>query len=242
VIMMPWRLSKPMEQPAPRSLPRQNVALTAEQMRAIAILKRLKGIYQEDKPGVVVEVVFLPGAKVNDILKELLPLSEIERLVLQGTDISDADMKYVAGFKKLQKLWLDATAITDVGVKELMNCEHLTYLGLGNTRVTDAGVKSLKVLKSLQKLDARDTAITYAGVKELKQELPNLTVALARSDELDVAMEGEFDAQGQGEFPWRLAAAGGCIALVVVFAAGICILRRRHRIPCGTTRTGAHVQ
>jgi serine/threonine protein kinase len=149
-------------------LPRKLLPPTPEQVRAVAILQRLNARYESDVPGLpVVHVVFERGTEVDDILQDLLPLTEINNLSLQGTRITDVGMKYLAGFRKLHQLYLGQTAITDAGVKELAQCEQLRFLGLENTRLTDAGIKAIANLKNLRYFNVGGTGITDASLKDI---------------------------------------------------------------------------
>ena len=156
------------KRPTPPPAPLPLVSPTPEQARALEILKRLGARFQSDVPGLpIVHVVFQPGTEVDNILEDLLPLTEIDNLSLQGTRITDAGMKYLAGFRKMHQLYLGQTAITDAGVKELAPCEQLAFLGLENTRVTDAGIKAISNLKNLRYFNVGGTGITDASLKDI---------------------------------------------------------------------------
>jgi hypothetical protein len=148
-------------------MPRRFVPPTPEQTRAIGILKRLDAKFQFDRNGWVVHVVIPRGTEVDDILEDLLPLTQIDNFSLQGTKITDAGMRHVAGFKHMHQLYLGQTAITDAGVKELANCHQLSFLGLENTQVTDAGIHALANLKSLRYLNVGGIAISDASLKDI---------------------------------------------------------------------------
>ena len=141
---------------------------TPEQLRAIAILKQLNAKFKFDEPGrPIVHVNFPPGTVVDDVLEDLLPLTEIGVMGLQGTQITDEGLKHVAGFKKMFQLYLGQTKVTDVGLKELANHPRLEHLGLENTRVTDDGIHTLAPLKTLKYLNIGGTAITDGCLKDI---------------------------------------------------------------------------
>ena len=153
--------AKKAKAPIQAPIPQKDVPATPEQKRAVAILKRLNAKFQFDAPGrPVVHVRFEPGTVVDDILEDLLPLTEIGVLGLQGTKITDAGLKHVAGFKKMFQLYLGQTAVTDAGLKELATLERLEHLGLENTQITDVGVNTIVNLKNLKYLNIGGTAIT----------------------------------------------------------------------------------
>jgi serine/threonine protein kinase len=153
---------------AERKLVPKSVPPTPEQVRAIATLKRLNVKYKFDEPGrPIVHVNFLPGTAVDDVLEELLPLTDIGVMGLQGTQITDAGLKHVAGFKKMFQLYLGQTKVSDVGLKELAHHPRLEHLGIENTRVTDEGIHSLAPLKTLKYLNIGGTAITDGCMKDI---------------------------------------------------------------------------
>jgi serine/threonine protein kinase len=180
--------------PALPPVPKKELARTPEQERAIAILRRLNVKFKFDAPGQpVVHVSFEPGTDVDDILKDLLPLTEIGVLGLQGTHITDAGLKHVAGFKLLHQLYLGQTAVSDAGLRELVGLDRLTHLGLENTRVTDAGVKTISAMKTLNYLNIGSTSITDSCLKDVAG-LPNLGMLCIYST--DVTDDGMKDLKG----------------------------------------------
>jgi Protein kinase domain len=154
--------------PVQGPIPQKDVPATPEQKRAVEILKRLNAKFQFNAPGrPVVHVSFEPGTVVDDILEDLLPLTEIGVLGLQGTKITDAGLKHVAGFKKMFQLYLGQTAVTDAGLKELATLERLEHLGLENTQITDVGVNTIVKLKNLKYLNIGGTAVTDGCLKDV---------------------------------------------------------------------------
>jgi hypothetical protein len=81
-------------------------------------------------------------------------------------NVTDADLKEMAGLKKLQSLRLSGTQVTGSGLKELAALSGLQNLDLGNTKVDDAGLKELSGSKSLQSLLLDGTSVTDAGLRE----------------------------------------------------------------------------
>jgi RNA polymerase sigma factor (sigma-70 family) len=111
----------------------------------------------------------LSATQVSDAdLKELAGFKSLHTLWL-GVDknVSDAGMKELAGLTNLQALDLGNTKVTDAGLKELAGLSNLRSLSLYNTKVTDDGLKHLARLKNLQYLDLNGTRITNAGLTEL---------------------------------------------------------------------------
>jgi Leucine-rich repeat (LRR) protein len=112
--------------------------------------------------------LFLNGTHVTDAgLKELAGLKGLKTLSLRGTHVTDAGLKELAGLKNLQWLNLSGTHVTDAGLKELAGLKGLKTLSLSGIRVTDAWLKELAGLKGLKTLDLSTTRVTDAGLKEL---------------------------------------------------------------------------
>ena len=65
-------------------------------------------------------------------------------------------LKEVVKLQQLERLFLDGTEITDAGLKELAKMKQLKVLGFGWTKVTKAGVAELQ--KALPKCEIRHNA------------------------------------------------------------------------------------
>ena len=77
---------------------------------------------------------------------------------------------------------LNGTQVTDAGLKELAGLTQMQNLGLSRTQVTDAGLKELTGMKNLQMVNLVGTKVTDAGVQELQKALPRRTnYSLSRS-------------------------------------------------------------
>ncbi len=110
-------------------------------------------------------------------VKNLAGLKKLHWLSLWGTRVTNVGLKELAGLKKLQWLSLENTGVTDVGLKELAGLQNLTHLSLyAVPTVTDAGVEPLAGLKALQWLDLRGTSVTDAGARKLAALLPSLKI------------------------------------------------------------------
>jgi len=82
------------------------------------------------------------GLGILAVKKEL---SQLEKLYLAGTKISDAGLLHVAQLQQLKLLSLrECQNITDEGLKALYGCKNLQMLKLGKTRVSDAAITELK--------------------------------------------------------------------------------------------------
>ncbi len=77
-------------------------------------------------------------------------------------------------FKKLQRLHLDGTDVTDEQLAALSQLPNLSYLNLYNTRISDTGLATLQDYPSLQKVFLSQTQVTSEGITQLKQASPDL--------------------------------------------------------------------
>lgn len=94
---------------------------------------------------------------------------------LEGTQITDAGLDRLEGFRSLERLSLHGTQITDAGLVHIQTLDNLDFLNLGNTDITDAGLAYVKDLKKLELLWLDETTITDAGLVNL-QGLRSLTL------------------------------------------------------------------
>lgn len=76
----------------------------------------------------------------------------------------------------LQRLHLNGTNVTDKQLDTLSQLADLNYLNLYNTQISDAGLESLHASSSLRKIFLSQTQVTANGITELKKSLPELEV------------------------------------------------------------------
>ena len=114
---------------------------------------------------------------VERIDAPMASVAHLSRLVLCGTDISDAGLASLEALDQLQVLYLSETQIGDAGLAHLAGLTRLEWLKLDKTRITDAGLVHLKGLKNLKLLFLMDTRASTAAVQELAKGLPNVTWA-----------------------------------------------------------------
>ena len=137
--------------------------------------------------------IVLSGQDITDemLSEKVKVLTNLERLYLDDTQITDAGLVHLAGLSNLKDLNLDSTQVTDAGLVHLKGLTKLTGLSLGypnrngifeeifwktqpgadhhdDTKVTDAGLVHLKGLTNLEWLDLMNTKITDAGLVHLK--------------------------------------------------------------------------
>jgi mono/diheme cytochrome c family protein len=79
-------------------------------------------------------------------------------------------------FSKLQRLHINGTDVTDKQLEALSQLPELSYLNLYNTQISDAGLDALHDCPSLRKIFLSQTQATPAGINQLKKALPDLEV------------------------------------------------------------------
>ena len=90
--------------------------------------------------------------------------------------VDDATLARVAKHESLKRLYLQGTKVTNAGLRHLAGLNELHSLSLANTSVSDAGLKELEGLSALRQLDVQNTQVTAAGVTRLKAAIPELKV------------------------------------------------------------------
>ncbi|MDA0835430.1 MAG: hypothetical protein O2955_10895 [Planctomycetota bacterium] len=106
-------------------------------------------------------------------LLHLKGLKHLESLNLEGTQFGDEGLRHVAAMTQLKVLKLQRTKITDAGLKSLESLRHLEILDLDATSVTSNEIRSLASLKKLRGLDLSFTHVSDDGLVHLRN-LTNL--------------------------------------------------------------------
>lgn len=106
-------------------------------------------------------------------LGHLRELTNLDRLWVYATPISNEGLIHIRQLKNLTSLNVGYTKVTEEGLDQILELENLTFLHIGGSKITDAGVARLKQLKALRYLDINGNPITDAGLAHLK-ELPQL--------------------------------------------------------------------
>ena len=122
-------------------------------------------------------VVVLSGTRVTGAcLRYLACLPRLRELYLNGTQISDWDSFDFSGWA-LEMVNLDNTGIGDTAIARLLGAPNLSTVRLCNTQATDRGIQLLGTLPSLREYYLDGTPIS----KHAKCRLEN-TIRMARMD------------------------------------------------------------
>jgi hypothetical protein len=122
------------------------------------------------KPDDRLHALVLHDTSITDAgLPEIVKLTSLEHLKLDGAKITDAGLEQIAELPTLHILDLQDSEITNDGLKSLSKIENLEQLRLGSTKVTDEGLQQLVELKNLQFLHLINMPITDEGLKTIEQ-------------------------------------------------------------------------
>ena len=102
-------------------------------------------------------------------LLSLVPLENVESLVIGFSNIGDAGMQHVSQMHGLRFLTVQRTQVGDAGVAALSALPHLEALKLTGCPVTDAGLSHVAKMKTLRYLKLTYADVTDAGLTQLAQ-------------------------------------------------------------------------
>ena len=117
----------------------------------------------------ILEVDSLKKRVTDADLVHLEWLTNLQTLILSGTNVTDVVLEDLKELTNLRELYLDNTLITDTGLMHLTELTGLQELGLGQTQITDAGLVNLKRLTNLRNLSLDFTKVSDAGLIHLKE-------------------------------------------------------------------------
>ncbi len=113
------------------------------------------------------------GEKADTLVKLLEPLrQQLVWLRLDDASIHDESMDVVARLTNLTRLYLRNTKVTDAGLAKLQSLKQLQVLNLVNTPVTEKGLLQLKELKALRTVYLYQAPVDRAAWQELKAAFP----------------------------------------------------------------------
>ncbi len=120
--------------------------------------------------------IFVRETYQPDFLRELVAVKEqLVELNLSNLPIGDEELSTIASFQNLEKLILNGTDISGTGLSELGRCERLRSLGLSMTAVDASIGPALAGLPQLREVYIWQTRIDADGLERLENELPKLT-------------------------------------------------------------------
>lgn len=110
-------------------------------------------------------------------LRQIVPLAKnIIWLKLTACELPEGSLNSLQEFTNLTRLSLDDTDITDKDVEVLAGLRTLTYLNLKGTKVTAQGVAKLASLPVLRQLYLFQTGVTVADQESLQKQFPSTRI------------------------------------------------------------------
>ena len=121
--------------------------------------------------------LYLRGTYITDeSLKHITALENLTELDLDSVQIGAAGLEHLRGLTKLRKLNLLGTNVSDAGLAHLAGLTELEELNIYRTKVTNAGLSHLKGLPRLGLVDLRYSRVTGSGVESLRAALPDCRI------------------------------------------------------------------
>jgi hypothetical protein len=132
------------------------------------------------------ELPYFDATRQATLLRALAPLPNLRGINLYGTNVTDADMEFLAACPRLEVIDLSDTNIGDHGLAQLAKLPHLRTLRISSRRVSDAGCRSIARIATLEELHLASSNIrTAAGINELsklrKLKLLDVSVSVPNS-------------------------------------------------------------
>lgn len=115
-----------------------------------------------------VKLVELIQSNVTDEgLKELLPLKNLERLVIGSDKLTGSGFKHLAGLKSIRALELSGKKLSADGLGQLRQFPGLTELSVGSCNLSTDAIKALVSLEKLTVLKMEYVRLNEEGAREL---------------------------------------------------------------------------
>ncbi len=146
-----------------RELCLDNSGLSGATLARCRILPRLK-------------VIGLSGlSDLTPVLRKLAESNNLERLEINGSNLTKQDCVYISRMTKLRNLLLSNNPITDGDLEQLTSLKNLTVLDSRNcNKLTPKSIDSFAKFKNLEELLVNVPLVNPDNEKKLKKALPKL--------------------------------------------------------------------
>ncbi len=121
---------------------------------------------QPDEPIVMIHATC--GQFTDEDVARLRGMTELQRLALRKTAVTDAGLIYLKDFPELQGLSIASPFITDAGIAHLEGLTSLEVLAIEGRQFGNASLAYLRGMKNLERLWITDARIDAAGFKCLE--------------------------------------------------------------------------
>lgn len=119
----------------------------------------------------------LQFAHVSDYGMEFVGgISSLKNFYLYGIRYTNMTLIHLSKATQLKKLELPCTSVTDEGMKYLTPLINLTHLRLNNTCVTDRGAVTVTTLRKLEKVDLAFSHVTRKCKDWIASRFSSITV------------------------------------------------------------------
>jgi hypothetical protein len=118
---------------------------------------------------------FLPVADRE--VQSLTAFSELRRLEIGGSDVTDSGLAALEKLPFLRRLSLQGALISDDALPVLAQVRDLVELDLDDTDVSNVGLKELLSLRHLRRLSLRGTLVTPDAVERFEKLRPGCDVS-----------------------------------------------------------------
>lgn len=122
-------------------------------------------------------------------LSRLRWLRDAGELVLQGPQVTDEWLKYVAAMSDLRRLTVKRASITEEGLKQISALKALSVLSLLYVPLSDRAVDVLRHMQNVDKFRIYGGQWTAASIQKLKLDLPNSDIDYRRGAFLGVGCQ-----------------------------------------------------
>ena len=149
-----------------------------------AHLRQMRGLEALDLS--YTELPYFDATRQATLLRDLAPLPNLRGINLYSTNVTDADMAWLAACPRLEVIDLSDTKVGDHGLALLAKLPRLRVLRISSPRVSDAGCRSISRMATLEELSLASSNVrSEAGLHELSKlrnlKLLELTVSASEA-------------------------------------------------------------
>ena len=114
-------------------------------------------------------------------LARLAPLTNLRRLRIGRTKVTEAGLSHLALMPNIDRLELAGLPVTNSGLEALQGMSRLKSLDLSGTQIDDDALATLAKFPSLAELNVRDTGLTAEAIARFQQAHPGISVVTGKT-------------------------------------------------------------
>lgn len=124
-----------------------------------------------------VDLSFADADKLDEAIAQLANIKDkLIWLDVGGLELQASFFEQLTAYRNLERLYLNGTNVSDANVAKLKALTKLNYLNVFSTKLTDHSLGTLKAMPNLKQVFLGETKVTKAGVKSLRSAKPDLEV------------------------------------------------------------------